>query len=842
MWPQIYLNLWKMLSCDKILKETSPFSIFFVKSGSSGNRLLFRFPYDENFQRDPDLVKIFEDGPASEQDRLQLLSVIQENDEALCNMFSVNPNLCGQKFEIKINSVRHVGHPMSLLSTNLTPCCQPNMSTANGPLNVSMPALHATCRSPTTQSLPACNGTLNHLPPSPGCVLSNQPQRMPAHHNQVNLSLASYDCLTAPNRNHNINQGDITSFNIVCALRSSASYDIVDCYHDLSKRLAIALSFEERRCSYLSKEIKTIMTTLEERDMAYLAERDQERDKISSNTANEAGNGKTIGISDGTNGPGEDKTKESVFSLILNRSHLARDLRRTFISLCTTGIVDLKINNWVSVSFCLPQKVHRLKLMNHKSMPAVSTKDIKRCLLYLRPYHGLLLLQEPQELLDSLPIDASPAFIQLIRVTKPDKNLMDLSVDANLTLMQIFSIVSQLIYWAKATVIYPICDSNIYAIHPLASTGLRSKLVQDFRIRFPNSKSIHHYLADFSEGTSLSQLNGPLLNIEEKLNLLNIVTWLLQRRILTQIHKYIFLVVEREQQSGAQIQSQEEQPQQQPPISQPSPNNKRQVGKLANHLQPTYVQNETNNSNPSGVGVNMSSDGRHINNSSNLVANNNNNINSNNPNNSGNSSGNFFREGNAGPNARIDRLGTSSNLGNSFESSPHLFKNSYSESLESSMRRYRTDSLAESQEDSNFCLNSSLSSTPNSNLDYPSPGHDAKLMRSSLSSSCPLDNPLNTFGGTNSILATLQRAGLNQLGSRSVLAIPSSRQPEDLKLLLRLIPYFDGKHHVEDIMFFENLERSQVLILCDKFRDILFTCHYEDVAVSQLCPFSSTNR
>lgn len=702
-----------MLSRDKILKETSPLSIFFVKSGSGGNRLLFRYPYDETFQDD---FK-FGNESISEQDRLQFRNVIGENDEALCNMFSVNPNLCGQKFEIKINSVRHVGHPMSLLTPTLSN---------------------------------------NQFNPMSSKAISQHRQ---AHHHQINLSLASYDCLTAPNSSHNINQGDITSFNIVCALRASANYDIVDCYHDLSKRLAIALSFEERRCSYLSKEIKSILATLEESEMATLVNQDQQQQQqlLSLNKMNSSST-----ILEKESGPQID----SVYGQILKTSNLARDLKRVFISLSTSGIVDLKINNWVSVSFCLPQKVHRLKLITHKSMPAISTRDINRCLLYLRPYHGLLLLHEPQQLLDSLPIDASPAFIQLIRVTKPDKNFMDLSVDANLTLMQIFCIVSQLIYWSKATVIYPICDSNIYAIHPLASTGTQSQLVSDFKLRFPNSKSLHHYLADFSEGTSLSQLNSPLINVEEKLNMLSIVTWLLQRRILIQVHKYIFLVVDKDT------------------------NNRSSFITKLQYSNP-QIEDYLQHSSPHGIEM---------------------------------------------PN-RSNAVKMPSISSNMIDSPPQIFKNSLSESFENSFKRQHTDSLPDSQEDSNFGLNSSLSSTPNSNLEYPSPNHDV-INRYSLSSSCPLDNPLGV-GGVGTIITTLQKAGLSQAGVKSVLTIPSSKNPEDLKLLVRLIPYFDGKHHIEDVMFFENLERSQVLILCDKFRDVLFTCHYEDVAVSQLSPFDS---
>ena len=726
-----------MLSKDKILRETSPLSIFFVKSGSSGNRLLFRYPCDESFEQDPDLAFLVE--PTSEQDNLQMRNVIGENDDALCNMFSVHPNLCGQKFEIKINNVRHVGHPMSLLAQSSSPT-SPN-STDSSEVN-------------PLKSTPKNRALIHHN-----------------HRGPLNLSSSVGGSRVASphNTTYATNQGDITSFNIVCSLRASASHDIVGCYHDLSKRLAIALSFEERRCSYLSSEIKTILTALEERDMANLADQDQQNHIHMHNKSDSTASAETSVVR-------QDQSK-SVFSMILNRSNLARDLKRVFMSLLTTGIVDLKVNNWIRVSFCLPHKVHRLKLLTHESMPAIGTLDIKRCLLYLRPYHGILLLLEPKELLSSLPIDASPAIIQLIKVTKPDKNFMDLSVDANLTLMQIFCIVSQLVYWAKATVIYPICDSNIYAIHPLASTGIHSKIINEFKTRFPSSKSLHQYMADFSEGTSLSQLNNPLMSLEEKPNLLSIVKWLLQRRILTQVHKYIFLVVHEESKDTN-----------------------------VNHTRTTYYNlansDKTDNS-PRGIEI----DSENINHHNQII------------------SGNGTR--------------LSSILSGSFDLSPQLFKNSLPESIDSSMRQYRADSLAESQDDNNFCLNSSLSSTPNSNLEYPSPSNDANIKSSSFSSSCLLDNPL-TVDGADTILSALQRAGLSPAGIKDVLSVPASRNPDDLRLFTRLIPYFDGKHHVEDIMFFENLERSQVLILCDKFREVLLTCHYEDVAVSQLSPLRST--
>ena len=46
----------------------------------------------------------------------------------------------------------------------------------------------------------------------------------------------------------------------------------------------------------------------------------------------------------------------------------------------------------------------------------------------------------------------------------------------------------------------------------------------------------------------------------------------------------------------------------------------------------------------------------------------------------------------------------------------------------------------------------------------------------------------------------------------------------------RLFPYFSGKNHIEEIMYFENLRRSQLLTLIEKFRDVLILCTYQDAA------------
>jgi len=48
----------------------------------------------------------------------------------------------------------------------------------------------------------------------------------------------------------------------------------------------------------------------------------------------------------------------------------------------------------------------------------------------------------------------------------------------------------------------------------------------------------------------------------------------------------------------------------------------------------------------------------------------------------------------------------------------------------------------------------------------------------------------------------------------------------------RLCRYFDGRHHLEEMMFYENIRRSQLLIVLDKFYEVLVISHHEEPNIS----------
>ncbi|XP_038274154.1 GATOR complex protein NPRL3 isoform X15 [Dermochelys coriacea] len=187
-------------------ESTSPISVILVSSGSRGNKLLFRFP----FTRGPEHPAAQagkprsryavnstndntedQDGDSREQCLLtdeQLVSGF--SDVILATILATKSDMCGKKFELKIDNVRFVGHPTLLQ--------------------------HAL-------------GQVSKTDPSPK-------REMPT----------------------------MILFNVVFALRANADPSVINCLHNLSRRIAIVLQHEERRCQYLTREAKLILAIQDE--------------------------------------------------------------------------------------------------------------------------------------------------------------------------------------------------------------------------------------------------------------------------------------------------------------------------------------------------------------------------------------------------------------------------------------------------------------------------------------------------------------------------------------------------------------------------------------------------
>lgn len=280
---------------------------------------------------------------------------------------------------------------------------------------------------------------------------------------------------------------------------------VMENYHTISKMLGMALRHEENRCFYLSKQREIMLQELD---------RAQSMDKSSD-------------------------SEYDFFETILVKSRLAQDLSKVFNQMIETGVAKIRVNGWISLNFSLPHKVHRRASQKVIVDACNYNKYFKR----IKPYHTFLLfgIKEREVLIQSVPVDASPALVRLIRMYNPVKSFQVLSQDADISLPQIFQIVAHLVYWGKCNVIYPLAESNVYVISEHAHTEVDCKYTTEFIKEFPQ-KSLHKILATFSSPVTLGDYRNPLGSKKKQQEQVQIVTWLLKRRLLKQLHTYVYFM------------------------------------------------------------------------------------------------------------------------------------------------------------------------------------------------------------------------------------------------------------------------------------------------------------
>ncbi|CAI9729517.1 Hypothetical predicted protein [Octopus vulgaris] len=468
--------------------------------------------------------------------------------------------------------------------------------------------------------------------------------------------------LNNPNSKH---VQTIQSFNVVIVLKACVDTTVVNYYQDLAKQITVAIRHEECRCNYLAQQAKAMQQVHDESPFS--------------------------------------EVSECPYKMILRHSQLARELKYVYDSLCKNGIVHLYVNHWVMVNFCLPHRVH-LNSLNNK---ALKPEAIDKCLESLRPYHGILLLVDCDTLLKSLPIDCSPTLVRLISCVNPTKNLQTLSLDADLSLSQVFRLVSHLVYWAKAMIIYPLCENNMYVLSPHTNPISNVHLVELFERDFPN-ESLPVVLSKYSLPIRMNEYRDALDTSQKQSQKCKLVVWMLQHQILIQLHTYIFLSV---------------------------PTQKSKKKKLTDSLL-------------SSTPLSQCLLGRSI------------------------------------PDVTIDENCV----------------------------------LERTQSSSDIA---SVNSDESVNLGIP---HSTS---SQLSKSPSLDILHLEDSTRDSLLKILTPEEYD-----AVARLPAARNADDLKLFSKLCCYFNGKHHLEEIMYYEDLRRSQVVAILDKFRDILETCTHEDPVTS----------
>lgn len=149
----------------------------------------------------------------------------------------------------------------------------------------------------------------------------------------------------------------------------------------------------------------------------------------------------------------------------------------------------------------------------------------------------MLLLVEYTELLDCVPPSGAIMLTKLLNAYNPFKTLQNIATDADFAIKHVYELVGHLVYWAKATIIYPLCETNVYVIAPDAPLHRNSPLAEKFTAKF--SMNLFEVISEFSLPTSIGHLTTPLQYPSKQGTLVQMVLWMLQHHLLMQLHTYV---------------------------------------------------------------------------------------------------------------------------------------------------------------------------------------------------------------------------------------------------------------------------------------------------------------
>jgi hypothetical protein len=156
-----------------------------------------------------------------------------------------------------------------------------------------------------------------------------------------------------------------------------------------------------------------------------------------------------------------------------------------------------------------------------------------------RPYHSLLLLEDAEEILNSLPRNASPFLIRFIQTTTPTTSFEQLQTTLNCSLSQIYRFAAHLHFWDKARIIQTISSRNFYVVSDEADLAMMGRLSSEFHTRF-SPLELEKVLQD----VSIPKPYHTIIPTKELKNLyLEAIAFLLRHELVVQVHMYLVLMI-----------------------------------------------------------------------------------------------------------------------------------------------------------------------------------------------------------------------------------------------------------------------------------------------------------
>jgi len=108
-----------------------------------------------------------------------------------------------------------------------------------------------------------------------------------------------------------------------------------------------------------------------------------------------------------------DKSADELMQITLKKSTLARTIADVYDAISTDSTAHVLVNDYIDISLQIPsfspfdQDNNRQDSYQYTQFPVIT------------PHKTLLLLEDPQDILKAMPLDANPTLVQLIQIITP---------------------------------------------------------------------------------------------------------------------------------------------------------------------------------------------------------------------------------------------------------------------------------------------------------------------------------------------------------------------------------------------------------------------------------------
>ncbi|RUS21510.1 nitrogen permease regulator of amino acid transport activity 3-domain-containing protein [Endogone sp. FLAS-F59071] len=455
------------------------------------------------------------------QDRWNYDPLLGFNVNFLAGMLSPRTSMCDKKFQLTIDDLTFVGHPTSLTGEDferrkslvVLPQSEENRYSDDDSeyTHEISDSPDIGSRSPLRQQADRHGERDEHLHPNDSSDFSKR--RSPK-------SSAS------PKSSH------MTQFHLVFVLSPSdleLNHEVEAIYKHVVIKFTAALRYEQLRCEYVRKETEKIMHLTDEMN--------KRREEF--NKKKEEAN---------KNGPSPE-SPDDIMDQILSVSSLARDIKHVYHSITNDTVAHIILNDFVDLSLQIPTfgsgsyPLYASQETDYYSMipdlMRASGRHEYEAYPALCPYHALLLLQDPEEVLKDMPLDSSPTLVQLVQVLTPTLSMQDLSQLLDCSLAQVYRFAAHLIYWRKAKLIHKLAVQNIYIVSPQANLNDLSTLTKDFKKHVP-TLDLPSLLASLSTPSPFLYI---IPSKEQRNQYFEAITYLLRKDLIIQLHQFLVLMV-----------------------------------------------------------------------------------------------------------------------------------------------------------------------------------------------------------------------------------------------------------------------------------------------------------